>query len=148
MVISLSDFNKLSDKDKKKTLESLKQELGVSGIVKAWEISRSKAYSMLREFNISLNRKISRPSKAKSDENLEKSAEVTTQQRDQSIKSSETVAPESRLDFDSNADGSKFFLNLETQGTAQLISETIHSLLGSGKLSSAKLHLSITIQEV
>ncbi len=157
MVISLSDFNKLSEKDKKKTLENLKQEIGVSGIVKAWEISRSKAYSMLREFNISLNRKISRPSKTKkTDDSLDNQNNATAPsdlpipQTHQTVERSGNMgAPEeSLLDFDTKADGSKFFLNLETQGTALLINETIHALLGSGKLSNSNLHLSITIQEI
>ena len=156
MVISLSDFNKLPEKDKKKTLENLKQEIGVSGIVKAWEISRSKAYNMLREFNISLNRKISRPSKTKkTDASLEiqntatAPPEVPVPLSDQTIqRHGNLVAPEKALlDFDTKADGSKFFLNLETQGSALLINETIHALLGSGKLSNANFHLSITLQE-
>ena len=157
MVISLSDFNKLSEKDKKKTLENLKQEIGVGGIVKAWEISRSKAYSMLREFHISLNTKASRPSKKKeADASLEiqniakASAELPVPPTDQAVEKSVNLgAPEeSLLDFDTKADGSKFFLNLETQGTALLINQTIHALLGSGNLSSTNFHLSITIQEI
>jgi hypothetical protein len=161
MVISLSDFNNLSEKEKKKTLESMKQEIGVSGIVKAWEISRSKAYSMLREYNISLNRKISRTSKTKMKEGSSGNQNTATsssgepvslkdQNKEQTIEGSgKMVAPkESPLDFDTKTDDSKFFLNLETQGTAPLINETIHALLGSGKISSANLHLSITIQEL
>ncbi|MDD3364956.1 MAG: hypothetical protein PHZ03_08255 [Syntrophomonas sp.] len=149
MVISLSDFNKLSEKDKKKTLENLKQELGVSGIVKAWEISRSKVYSMLRESNISVNRKISRPSKTKKADASLESQNAATATHSPTERPGNLVEPEeSQLDFDTKADGSKFFLNLETEGTAPLINETIHALLGSGKLSSANLHLSITLQEI
>ena len=152
MVISLSDFNKLSEKDKKKTLENLKQEVGVSGIVKAWEISRSKAYSMLRDFNISLNRKIGQSSKKKADgskenQNAHPEAPVLLTIQTVEMPGNLGAEEESLLDFDTRADGSKFFLNLETQGTAMLINETIHALLGSDKLSSANLHLSITIQE-
>jgi hypothetical protein len=57
MTISLTDFNKLSEKEKKKALESFKKEVGVGGIVQAWDISRSKVYSMLRKYNISNNSK-------------------------------------------------------------------------------------------
>jgi hypothetical protein len=157
MVISLSDFNKLSEKDKKKTLENMKKEIGVSGIVKAWEISRSKAYSMLRESNISLSTKARRPSKisnadasSDSQNTATASTEVPVRQTSQTTKRpvNPSAQKESLLDFDTKADGSKFFLNLETQGTALLINETIHSLLGSEKLSNSNLHLNITLQEI
>ena len=157
MVISLSDFNKLSEKDKKKNLENLKKEIGVSGIVKVWEISRSKAYSMLRESNISVNTRASRPSKTKkADASMESqnsataSHDVPDSLTDQTIeRPGKQVAPEeSLLDFDTKADDSRFFLNLETQGTALLINETINALLGSGKLSNTNLHMNITLQEI
>ena len=148
MVISLSDFNKLAEKDKKKTLQDLKQQVGVSGIVKAWDISRSKAYSMLREFNISINTKAIRPSKTKkADQNTDMSAGQTDEKKDQSKPKLGKVPPNSALTMDTN-DDSKFYLSLETQGTAPLINDAIQALLGSGQLSNANYHLNITIQEI
>ncbi len=148
MVISLSDFNKLAEKDKQKTLQDLKQQVGVSGIVKAWDISRSKAYSMLREFNISINTKAIRPSNSKkADQNTDTSAGQTDEKKDKSKPKLGKVPPNSALTVETT-DDSKFYLSLETQGTAPLINDTIQALLASGKLSNANFHLNITIQEI
>jgi hypothetical protein len=148
MVISLSDFNKLSEKDQKKTLENLKQEIGVSGIVKAWEISRSKAYSMLRESNILVNSRKTTV-KPKKSNNINTYPDITNPLTDLTIERlKKPVAQESPLDFDVETDVSKFFLNLETQGNASLINDALQALLGSGKISSANFHLNITLQEI
>jgi hypothetical protein len=147
MVISISDFNKLSDKDKKMALQNMKQEVGVSGIVKEWGISRSKAYSMLREFNIPINKKAIRPSNLnKTDSKASsKTADKKEDPTSKKLAKSETDSPE---DADKKADDSKFFLNLETQGTAPLINDTISALLGSGNFSDSSYRVNITIQEI
>ena len=49
MAVSLSDFESMPEKDKQKILQELKNEIGVSGMAKAWEMSRTKVYSMLHD---------------------------------------------------------------------------------------------------
>ena len=155
MVITLSDFNKLSEKDKKETLEKMKQEVGVSGIAKEWEISRSKAYSLLHDLNISVNRKIKKPSKTKNrnkpnnildDRKTDISSQSTTAK--QQVGQLRKNITKQSLDFDSRKDSSKFSLYLETQGTSMLIDETLHKLLGSENLTNFNLHVEIKLQEL
>jgi len=163
MTISLSDFNNLSEKDKKKTLEDLKKDIGVSGIAKEWDISRSKTYSLLHEFNISVGSK-GRKSKLKkpikTSENITKVSDKK-ENNTQSSDSSETeqlsnktvgmgklVGAESSLMLDTKEDASKFSLYLETQGTASFINETVQHLLRSEKIASSNLHINISLQEV
>jgi len=164
MIISLSDFNNLSEKDKKKTLENLKREVGVSGIIKEWNISRSKAYSMMREFDISVNTKASRPSRTKmTDKSLKKknneagnvqanentnTATASNPQVDKSLGSSGKTISSTSTAIASQNESSKFHLYVETQGSASMINETLNTLLGSGRLTDTNLQINITLQEI
>jgi|GEM_PF-1543157 len=165
MIISLSDFNNLSEKDKKKTLENLKRDVGVNGIIKEWNISRSKAYSMMREFDISVNTKPSRPSKTKmsnktnrdknnegvnvevNDKNNNIAAASDPQGHDSLGTSGKTTSSVSTV-IPSQNGLSKFHLYVETQGSASMISETLNTLLTSGRLTDTNLQINITLQEI
>jgi len=157
MAISFTDFNNLSEQEKKETLQDLKNQIGVSGIVKAWEISRSKVYSMLNDLNIPLNAKGSKKTKTKADV-----AEVSIKGQDNQVapkaqkpkktgmpkNTKKRVAPESALEFEIEENFSKFSLHLETQGNASLISETLQTLLAANQLSNSNIQVNITLQEM
>lgn len=164
MVISLSEFNNLSDEDKKKTLKNLKLEVGVSGIVNEWNISRSKAYSMMRGLNISVNTKASRPSKTKMiDESLKdknnevgniqannnaNTATATNPQADESHGTARNPILSQSTVTASRNNSSKFHLYVETQGSASMINETLRMLLESGRLTDFNLKINMTLQEI
>ncbi|MDD3269699.1 MAG: hypothetical protein PHX14_10285 [Syntrophomonadaceae bacterium] len=158
MTISLSEFNSLPEKDKKEVLQELKKDLGVSGMVKAWEISRSKVYSMLKEFDIALDSKKgpkSKPEKPKlsfETENKELNKKVqTTSELSSDIVSNESKMENNKKISSLEMDGmeeAKFSLYLDTQGTGKLISQTLQLLLGSEQLSNSDLHLNISIEEI
>jgi len=161
MTISLSDFNNLPEKDKKKTLEELKKDIGVSGIAKEWDISRSKTYSLLHEFNISVGSKGRKPKLIKPTKTSENLTKISDKKGSKSTDSSKNeqlanktvameklVGAESTLNFDTKEDASKFSLYLETQGTASFINETVQHLLRSEKIASSNLHINISLQEV
>lgn len=158
MTITLSEFNQLPAKEKKAVLQDLKRNLGVSGIVKVWDISRSKAYSMLKEFDIALDSKKgprSKPEKPKiSFENENKDTEKkarTSSEKSRDVLSEESLTGKSRKtsSWESEAmEEAKFSLYLDTQGTGKIISETLQLLLGSEQLSESDLHLNISIEEV
>jgi hypothetical protein len=155
-MISLSDFNTLSQKDKKKTLEELKKEIGVSGIAKEWDISRSKTYSLLHEFNISVGSKgrtkLKKPIKPSENIKATSTKDNDKQNNSSAEKAGQTTnksgRSESSLSFDTQENDSKFSIYLETQGDASFINETVQHLLQSEKLASSKLHLNISLQEV
>ncbi len=157
MAISFTDFNNLSEQEKKETLMDLKNQIGVSGIVKAWEISRSKVYSMLNDLNIPLNAKGSKKTKTKADV-----AEVSIKDQDKQVapkaqnrkktgmpkNTKKRVTPESALEFEIEENVSKFSLHLETQGSASLISETLQTLLAANKIANSNIQVNITLQEM
>lgn len=158
MTITLSEFNQLSAKEKKEVLQDLKKNLGVSGIVKAWEISRSKAYSMLKEFDIALDSKKGPRSKP---EKPKVSFEIENKDTDKKIRTSSEISrdalPEETKTGKSRKISSwepeemeeaKFSLYLDTQGTGKIISQTLQLLLGSEQLSNSDLHLNISIEEI
>jgi len=158
MTISLSDFNNLSEKEKKKTLDSLKKEIGVGGMVKEWDISRSKVYSMLHEFDIAVSSrkhklKPQKPTKTSVSKKQDKSdTDMSSQADDSQTSGSEGMkkksAAQSELDFGLKDDSSKFSLYLETQGTASFINETVQNLLGSQQLEGSNLQVNISLQEI
>lgn len=158
MTISLSDFNQLPAKEKKEVLQDLKKNLGVSGIVQAWEISRSKVYSMLKEFDIALDSKKgpkSKPDKPKvsfEKENQDKNRKIRTSselKRNKLTEESKTGKSEQTLAWESDLmEEAKFSLYLDTQGTGEIISQTLQLLLGSEQLSNSDLHLNISIEEM
>jgi hypothetical protein len=159
MTISFYDFNNLSEKDKKKTLENLKKEIGVGGMVAEWNISRSKVYSLLHQLDIAVsakNHKL-RPQKPNkpaasaktsdnSDINITPPADNSSSA--ESTGARKTPATPSELDFAAKDDAAKFSLYLETQGTVSYINETIQLLLGSQKLEGSNLQVHISLQEL
>lgn len=157
MTISLSEFNSLPEIEKKEVLYKLKSDLGVSGIVRAWEISRSKVYSMLNEFDISLDSKkgpkakaqkpkVSFESESKGDRNVQDTSEFSRDIESQEHEKSK-IRNASSLELD-ETEKNKFSLYLDTQGTGRVISETLNLLLGSEQLSNSDLHLNISIEEM
>ncbi len=157
MTISLSDFNNLSEKDKKKTLESLKKEIGVNGLVKEWNVSRSKIYSMLHEYDIAVSAtkhklKPKRPAKTTEASKPKSEGEASTASAEASSAPGSTGARRSgslpaELEFEIK-DDAKFSLYLETQGNASFINETVQLLLGSQKFVGSNLQVNITLQEI
>lgn len=127
-------------------------------MVKAWEISRSKVYSMLKEFDIALDSKKgpkSKPEKPKlsfETENKELNKKVqTTSELSSDIVSNESKMENNKKISSLEMDGmeeAKFSLYLDTQGTGKLISQTLQLLLGSEQLSNSDLHLNISIEEI
>lgn len=148
MSISISDFNALSEQEKRETLQDLKNQIGVSGIVKEWEISRAKVYSMLKKFNI--------PVKNNATDELKPTTLSTENSQEfhghkhlsDAIDQKEHFTQESSLKFNTSDSSSKFSLYLETNGTIQLVSETIQMLLGAEKLANTNLHVNISLQEI
>jgi len=140
MSISLIDFSNLSPKEKKKALEEMKKEIGVSGIVQEWNVSRSKVYNLLHEFDIPVNTKkrTLKPRKPKQNpENITASNQSGSSEPIREVKSSLT-----------SDDGSKFSLYLETQGSARFINETLQNILSTHNLNNSRLQINISVQEI
>lgn len=156
MAISLNDFNNLTQEEMKETLQNLKAQIGVSGIVNAWGISRSKVYGMLNDLNIPLNprgRKTSKTSASgekKTAPDKQVSAETAKGKKNGKPKTKQKhITPESSLDFDmEEVNDSKFSLYLETEGSASFISEAVQMLLAANKFTSANMHVNITLKEI
>ncbi len=149
MAVSLSEFESIPEKDKQKILQELKNEIGVSGISKAWEMSRTKVYSMLHDFNIPVDSKKGRQRKENTSTEKELSESVQTMHS-----SSSNITPiddtnrfKSSLKIEENKE-TKFSFYLDTQGSGRFINETLQLLLASEKLSNSELRLNISIEQV
>ena len=147
MAVSLPEFESMSEKDKQKTLKQLKNEIGVSGIAKTWEISRSKVYNMFHAFNVPVDPKRGRQrkkDKTSPEKELDKpvrGSSSNTDQEDSVDNFKSLLQPKENKE-------EKFSFYLETQGTGSFINETLQLLTTSGKLSGSVLHLSISIEEM
>ena len=150
MAVSLSDFESMPEKDKQKILQELKNEIGVSGMAKAWEMSRTKVYNMLHDFNVPVDSKRGRQRKEKT------SAEKELNETVQPIRaSSSNITPiedadrfKSSLELEEEKDETKFSFYLDTQGSGRFINETLQLLLASEKLSNSELRLNISIEQI
>jgi hypothetical protein len=151
MAVSLSDFESMSEKDKQNILQELKNEIGVSGIAKAWEMSRTKVYSMLHDLNVPVDSKRGRQRKEKTSP-----AEKELNETVQPIRSSSSnITPiedanrfKSSLELEEEKDETKFSFYLDTQGSGRFINETLQLLLASEKLSNSELRLNISIEQI
>lgn len=151
MVISLSDFESMPDKDKQKILKELKNEIGVSGIAKAWEISRSKVYNMLHAFNVPVDSRRGRQRKEEEkspEKELDKPVLKMSSNNNHADEEDNANISKSSLEPEETKEETKFSFYLDTQGTGRFISETLQVLIASGKLSNSVVHLSISIEEM
>ena len=151
MVISLSDFESMSDKDKRKILEELKNEIGVSGIAKTWEISRTKVYNMLHTFNVPVDSRRGRQpknNKTSPEKELDKPVLKKSSNNNQAKQENNINSCEPSLEPEEKTDETKFSFYLDTQGTGTFVSETLQLLIASGKLSNSVLRLNISIEEM
>jgi hypothetical protein len=151
MVISLSDFESMSDKDKRKILKELKNEIGVSGIAKAWEISRTKVYSMLHAFNVPVDSRRGRQpknDKTSPEKELDKPVKKMSSNNNHVDQENNTNSSKPSLEPEKETEETKFSFYLDTQGTGTFVSETLQLLIASGKLSNSVLRLNISIEEM
>jgi len=151
MVISLSDFESMSDKDKRKILKELKNEIGVSGMSKAWEISRSKVYNMLHAFNVPVDSRRGRQpknDKTSPEKELDKPVQKMSSNNNHADQEDNINSSKPSLEPEEKTDETKFSFYLDTQGTGTFVSETLQLLITSGKLSNSTLRLNISIEEM
>lgn len=165
MVISMSEFTKLSEKEQHNTLNDLKQTIGVNGIVEAWGISRSKVYSMLLEYNIPTNGKGTSKTEGKKTANSRKESRNepgSTEHTKKTMVSNKASSPtgnrktrKTRRPRSSNPvlhsgpeEDSKFTLHMDTQGTATVISEALQLILESNQFSHSNLHVNLMVEEI
>lgn len=150
MVISLSEFESMPDKDKRKILKELKNEIGVSGIAKTWEISRTKVYNMLHAFNVPVDSRRGRQpkeDKTSPEKQLDKPVLKMTDNNHVDQENNINISKPS-LEPEENKEETKFSFYLDTQGTGSFVSETLQLLIASGKLSNSVLRLNISIEEI
>ena len=150
MAISLFEFESMSKKDKQKILQELKNEVGVSGIAKSWEMSRTKVYSMLHDFNVPVDSKRGRQRKENTSPEKELNKPVQTMRS-----SNSNITPiedadrfKSSLELEEEKEETKFSFYLDTQGSGRFINETLQLLLASEKLSNSELRLNISIEQI
>lgn len=147
MVISLTDFNNLNEKDKRKTLQELKNDIGVSGLVREWNVSRAKIYSLLHELDVPVNPR--KPRKSVMTSPGASPGGNENQKSKKRNKDQQEATPEYYEVYNAfAAEVPKFSLSLDTQGEASVISQTIQVLLASGKFENANLHLNLTLEEI
>lgn len=144
MVVSLAEFETMSEKDRKKVLREMKSEMGVNGITEAWGISRSRVYNLLHELNIPLEPR--KTGKGDGNAKRRKKNEKAEIGWDMNDKLAHPEIPNPRMEFET--DSPPFALHLETSGSVGAISEAVHLLLSSDKLNSTNLHLNLTINEI
>lgn len=134
-----------------KILKELKNEIGVSGIAKSWEISRTKVYSMLHAFNVPVDSRRGRQrkeDKISPEKGLDKPVLKMSSNNNHADEENNINTSKPSLEPEDKKEETKFSFYLDTQGTGTFVSETLQLLIASGKLSNSVLRLNISIEEM
>lgn len=149
-MLTLNEFNNISEEEQKATLQSLKSEFSVKEIIEAWNISRSKFYSMLHKFKIPTE--VRKPKKSNGQKYSSKAATYPTIQKPvtkrSNNKANELVVDVADVLIDNPGPNNKFSLQLDTQGSASLISETLQMILKSEQVANSTLHINLQIKQI
>lgn len=141
-MISLDEFNNLPDEEKKNILQTLKTEVGIKEIIETWGISRAKLYNLQNKLGLSNGNR--RPGKTK-----EKKTNVTRGRAPRNLRAENhdiLIPPDAG--GDSEANETKFSLQLETTGPASLLVDTLKMILLSERVAHLTLKVNIQIEQV
>lgn len=149
-MISLDEFNNLPEEEKKNTLLTLKNEVGIKEILEAWGISRSKLYNMQNKLGISNETK--KPKKP-----LDKKTRVVKSRSPRkpgpqvtfnADNGRESYPKESGFEQNINTSTPMFSLQLETTGPAAILVDTIQMILLSERVVNLNLKVNIQIEQI
>jgi hypothetical protein len=130
--VSLEQFNNLPKEQQIAVHEKMKENLGVTGILGAWGISRSKYYYLLKKLNQynQLNNAIEKPSSPAG-----------------KIKNISSAASKRKLTALS-AETEKMSFSLSIQGPSKIVGKIMHSIEEMYNEPESSLLVSFTVQEL
>jgi hypothetical protein len=149
MTISYSEFKNLSESQQKDVLEKLRTEVGVSGIMDMWGISRSKIYKLIHDLGLSVS------SKGRKSTNDTSDSRGKTKSKKPSVIQEDLTEAEvnlaSQTDTDVNEGNSmlpSFSVSLTAQGPFQTVSEKLQFLFQQNIVPNTNVRVSINIDEI
>lgn len=151
MTITYSDFKNLSEEEQKTMLEKLRNEVGVSELIKTWGISRSKIYNMIHDLGLSV------ASKGKHLKENKNSATATgvkqTKKRVVSRQNGSDVNVAYPGELDPGAIGNLtkqqlFSIALTTQGPSQVVSKKLQLLFENNFIPNTNVRITVNIDEI
>jgi hypothetical protein len=136
LTISYADFKNLSGEQQKKTLEELRNEPGITELLKVWDISRSKLYKMIHELDLSVS------TRGKNSKNVsaQKSVNHTASLRGK---------PKTQIDEDIPvSDANVFSISLNAEGPFKNVSEKLQFLFQQNIVPDTNVRISLSIDEI
>ncbi len=143
MTISYTDFKKLSSEQQKDALDQLRNEIGVSALIKLWGISRSKMYNLMHDLGIPVSPKGSRTKNNPSPNAKNKQPSIP--QPDYKM---EANPPKSGLEDTQTGHLPYFSVSLTAQGPIQEVSEKMQFLFQHNFVPNTNVRVTVNIDEV
>lgn len=145
MTISYSDFKQLPVKQQKETLETLRNDIGISALIQSWGISRSKIYNVIHDLGLSVSVKkdSSKQNKAESPKNTKKKQSLSQQNYNNEM--------ENPTEFNTNdkiPSQLPFSVSLVAQGSYQDISENLPVLFQHNFFPHTNVRVTVNIDEI
>lgn len=129
-MVDFATFNELPIEMQRETLQRLRSEVGISGLVSLWGISTSKLYSLIHQLDLPVSnrgrRKKPRP------ETTEHPADNVQAQDKESI----------------GISGSKFSFSMTVEGTGSELTSKLKPLLNTMAATGIRLKINIVAEEV
>lgn len=143
MTISYSDFKELSIEQQKKTLEALRNEPGISELIKVWGVSRAKVYKMIHEFDLPVTSKGRAPKSNKNistEKSLNKNQSLKSNLDEQKMPSGQyvTVATQPNV----------FSISLNAEGPFKNVSEKLQFLFQQNIVPDTNVRITLSIDEI
>lgn len=140
MTISYSDFKNLTELEQKDTLEKLREEIGVSELIKIWGISRSKIYKMIHDLGLSVSSKGRKPKTKVNDSKDKKKPGPKPKNQDEieNLRNQETTSIQTP----------SFSVSLTAQGSFQTVSEKLQFLFQQNIVPNTNVRVTISIEEI
>ncbi|MEN6461175.1 MAG: hypothetical protein ABFC94_07395 [Syntrophomonas sp.] len=145
MTISYSDFKQLPTEQQKDTLEVLRNEIGISALIKSWGISRSKIYNIIHDLGLSVSPK---NKKSKTNEN----------ETHGKTKKKQSISQQNKLDVkginsaqhniaETSLGNLPFSVSLTAQGSFQAVSEKLQYLFQQN-VPNTNVRITVNIDEI
>jgi hypothetical protein len=141
MTISYSDFKQLPREQQKETIELLRNEIGISTLIKTWGISRSKIYNIIHELDLSVS-----PKRKDSKINIKDSPKNTKSKKQSKLNNNLNDIKLSNVDIP--LEQSPYFsVSMSAQGPFQTVSEKLLYLF-QHNVPDTNVRITINIDEV
>ncbi|MGI6435896.1 MAG: hypothetical protein ACOX0F_11140 [Syntrophomonadaceae bacterium] len=137
--ISLEEFNQLPHKEQVAVHQEMKNNLGIAGILEAWNLSRNKYYYMVKKRNLNED-------KPKKSRQTKKGAQPSAV--DQITPSSEQEVKKTVRKSMNTMKGDKVSFDITIQGSTKVVSTVLESITDMYNTPDTVFEVSMSVRQI